>query len=46
VFQQACRMGLEGIVSKRLSKSYQSGRSRQWLKVKNPESLAMVHLGR
>jgi hypothetical protein len=25
VFQQACRMGLEGIVSKRLSKPYQSG---------------------
>jgi hypothetical protein len=28
VFQQACRMGLEGIVSKRLSKPYQSGPSR------------------
>jgi bifunctional non-homologous end joining protein LigD len=26
-FQQACRMDLEGIVSKRLSKPYQSGRS-------------------
>jgi hypothetical protein len=31
-------MGLEGIVSKRLSKPYQSGRSRHWLKIKNPDS--------
>jgi ATP-dependent DNA ligase len=42
VFQQACRMGLEGIVSKRLSKSYQSGRSGHWLKIKNPDSPAMI----
>jgi ATP-dependent DNA ligase len=42
VFQQACRMGLEGIVSKRLSKPYQSGRSQHWLKVKNPDSPAMA----
>jgi ATP dependent DNA ligase domain len=42
VFQQACRMGLEGIVSKRLSKPYQSGRSGHWLKVKNPDGPAMV----
>jgi bifunctional non-homologous end joining protein LigD len=35
-------MGLEGIVSKRLSKPYQSGRSWHWLKVKNPDSPAMV----
>jgi ATP-dependent DNA ligase len=42
VFEQACRMGLEGIVSKRLSKPYQSGRSGHWLKVKNPDSPAMI----
>jgi bifunctional non-homologous end joining protein LigD len=42
VFDQACRMGLEGIVSKRLSAAYQSGPSRHWLKIKNPHSLAMV----
>src|SRR5271165_5728780 len=42
VFQQACRMGLEGIVSKRLSASYRSGPSRDWLKVKNPDSPAMI----
>jgi ATP-dependent DNA ligase len=35
-------VGLEGIVSKRLSKAYQSGRSGQWLRIKNPDSPAMV----
>jgi ATP-dependent DNA ligase len=35
-------MGLEGIVSKRLTASYQSGPSRHWLKIKNPDSPAMV----
>jgi len=33
VFQHACKMGLEGIVSKRLGSRYQSGRSPHWLKV-------------
>jgi ATP-dependent DNA ligase len=42
VFRHACKMRLEGIVSKRLSKPYQSGRSGHWLKVKNPDSPAMV----
>jgi bifunctional non-homologous end joining protein LigD len=35
-------MGLEGIVSKRLSAPYRSGRSRDWVKVKNPDSPAMI----
>jgi ATP dependent DNA ligase domain len=35
VFQHACKMGLEGIVSKRLGSRYRSGRSLDWLK--NPE---------
>jgi bifunctional non-homologous end joining protein LigD len=34
-------MGLEGIVSKRLTAPYRSGPSRDWLKVKNPDSPAM-----
>jgi bifunctional non-homologous end joining protein LigD len=38
VFQHACKLGLEGIVSKRLSAPYRSGPSRDWLKVKNPDS--------
>jgi bifunctional non-homologous end joining protein LigD len=37
VFDHACRMGLEGIVSKRLDKPYRSGRSGD----KNPDSPAM-----
>jgi ATP-dependent DNA ligase len=42
LFVHACRMGLEGIVSKRLSAPYRSGRSRDWLNVKNPGSSAMI----
>jgi len=41
VFQHACRFGLEGIVSKRLGAPYRSGPSRDWIKVKNPDSPAM-----
>jgi bifunctional non-homologous end joining protein LigD len=41
VFQHACKMGLEGIVSKRLTAPYRSGPSRDWIKVKNPDSPAM-----
>jgi bifunctional non-homologous end joining protein LigD len=33
-FQQACRHGLEGIVSKRRDLPYRAGRSRFWLKAK------------
>ena len=32
VFQHACKMGLEGIVFKRLGSRYRSGRSPDWLK--------------
>ena len=38
VFQHACMMGLEGIVSKRIDAPYRSGRSKVWLKSKNPNS--------
>jgi hypothetical protein len=41
IFQQACKLGLEGIVSKRLSAPYRSGPSRDWLKIKNPDSPAI-----
>ncbi|MER8947247.1 DNA ligase D [Mesorhizobium sp. M0959] len=34
VFQHACRMGLEGIVSKRTDATYRSGIQTSWLKVK------------
>jgi bifunctional non-homologous end joining protein LigD len=35
-------MGLEGIVSERLAAPYRSGPSRDWIKVKNPDSPAMT----
>jgi len=33
-FRQACRMSLEGVVSKRRDRPYEPGRGRSWLKVK------------
>ena len=39
-FQHACRMGLEGIVAKRRDRPYRSGRSPDWIKVKNPHAPA------
>jgi bifunctional non-homologous end joining protein LigD len=36
VFAHACKLGLEGIVSKRRDSPYASGRSRHWIKSKNP----------
>ena len=42
VFAHACRLGCEGIVSKRLGSRYVSGRSRDWLKAKNPNSPAVT----
>ncbi|WP_136065873.1 DNA ligase D [Modicisalibacter radicis] len=33
-YERACRLGLEGIISKRASSHYQGTRSKQWLKVK------------
>jgi ATP-dependent DNA ligase len=41
VFQHACKMSLEGIVSKRLGSRYVSGRSKDWLKFKNPAAPAV-----
>ena len=41
VFRHACQMGLEGIVSKRKDSPYRSGRSSDWLKMKNPACAAV-----
>jgi bifunctional non-homologous end joining protein LigD len=41
VFRHACKLGLEGIVSKRLGSRYRSGRSRHWVKSKNPAAPAV-----
>jgi bifunctional non-homologous end joining protein LigD len=41
LYRAACRMGLEGIVSKRRDRSYQGGRSKHWVKIKNRQDQAM-----
>jgi bifunctional non-homologous end joining protein LigD len=41
VFHQACKLGAEGIVSKRLGSRYRSGRSPDRLKCKNPQARAV-----
>jgi ATP-dependent DNA ligase len=40
--RHACKLGLEGIVLKRLGSRYRSGRSPDWIKMKNP-ACAAVH---
>jgi ATP-dependent DNA ligase len=40
IFEHACKLGFEGIVAKRKDLAYESGRSRRWLKIKNPDSPA------
>ncbi len=35
LFRQACKFGLEGLVSKRRESVYRGGRSPNWIKVKN-----------
>ena len=40
VYRAACQLGCEGIVSKRLGSSYRSGRSKHWIKIKNPDAPA------
>jgi ATP dependent DNA ligase domain len=41
VFHHACKLGCEGIVSKRLGLPYRFGRSADWIKVKNPAAPAV-----
>jgi bifunctional non-homologous end joining protein LigD len=41
LFEHACKLGWEGIVSKRLGSPYRSGRSPHWVKVKNPKAPAV-----
>jgi bifunctional non-homologous end joining protein LigD len=40
MFAAACKHGLEGIVSKKLDSTYRSGKSKAWIKVKNPKAPA------
>ena len=41
VFEHACKLGLEGIVSKRRDLAYSSGRSPDWIKSKNQNAPAV-----
>jgi bifunctional non-homologous end joining protein LigD len=41
IFKHVCKLGCEGIVSKRLGSTYRSGRTRHWIKVKNPKAPAV-----
>jgi bifunctional non-homologous end joining protein LigD len=41
VFREACKLGCEGIVSKRLGSMYRRGRSPHWVKIKNPSAPAV-----
>lgn len=42
LFRAACKLGLEGLVSKRRDRPYQGGRCRYWIKVKNRKHPAMA----
>jgi bifunctional non-homologous end joining protein LigD len=42
VFAHACRLGAEGIVSKGVDGTYRSGPCRVWIKVRNPNSIAVL----
>ena len=44
MFAAACKLGLEGIVSKKLDAPYRSGPSRTWIKVKNPKAAAVTRV--
>ena len=39
--RHVCKLGIEGIVSKRLGSRYRSGRTSDWLKFKNPVAPAV-----
>lgn len=44
MFAAACKLGLEGIVSKKIDAPYRSGPSKSWIKVKNPKSPAATRV--
>ena len=41
MFEHACRLGAEGIVSKKVDGTYRSGPCSVWIKVRNPASIAV-----
>jgi len=43
MFKAVCKLGLEGIVSKKLDAPYKSG-PKAWLKIKNPKAPAAMRI--
>jgi bifunctional non-homologous end joining protein LigD len=41
VFRHACKLGFESVVAKRKDLPYRSGRSPDWIKLKNPKAPAV-----
>lgn len=41
-FEQACRLGLEGIISKRAAAKYRATRSKDWLKIKCTQHMELL----
>lgn len=44
IFKHVCKLGLEGIVSKRKQAAYRAGRSKMWVKVKNQKHPAIMRV--
>ena len=44
MFEAVCKLGLEGIISKRLDAPYRSGLSKSWIKIKNPKAPAATRI--
>ena len=44
IFDHACKLGLEGIVCKRIDLPYRPGPSKSWIKVKNKTHPAMLRV--
>jgi len=44
ILKVACRLGLEGVVSKRADSAYKAGPSKMWLKTKNRKHPALIRV--
>jgi bifunctional non-homologous end joining protein LigD len=44
MFAAVCKLGLEGIVSKKLNSPYRSGNSKSWIKSRNPKAPASMRV--
>ena len=44
IFEHACKLGLEGIVCKRIDLPYRPGPSKSWIKVKNKAHPVMLRV--